>query len=67
MANTPEKDWFDYPRAAKYLHDRVPGGFTVRSLEHAKRTNKIPGARIRGRIWFKKADLDNYVKEITTV
>jgi len=66
MPRHPEADWLDYPRAAEYLHKRIPGGFTVRALQRAKWGEKIPAARIQGRIWFKKTDLDKYVREITT-
>lgn len=65
MANTPESEWFDYPRAAKYLHDRLPGGFTQRQVEKAKRGGDIRYARISGRIWFNKTDLDAYVNMMT--
>jgi hypothetical protein len=66
LIKRPEDDWLDYDRAAKYLHDRLPGGFTRRALERLKWDGKIPATKNRGMVFFKKTDLDAYAREVMT-
>jgi hypothetical protein len=60
----PEDDWLTYERATKYLHERIPGGYTLRSLQQAKYDGKIPAIKIGIRIWFKRQELDAYIERV---
>jgi hypothetical protein len=62
MAKTrPEDEWLDYERAVKYLHDRLPGGFTRRSLERVKSHREITAIKNRNKVFFHKDELDRYI------